>query len=111
MKKVISLIAAIALMASVTTTAFAATNTIGTDGGTADIPVKAKYNNSTTSTQTISVDIEWGKMEFTYNVAGTQTWNPATHTYTDNTTAQWTAEGNSVKVTNHSNVDVDAKYT
>lgn len=110
MKKVISLIAAIALLASMAIPAFA-DNTIGTDGGTADINVNAKYNSSVAPTDTISVNVEWGKMEFTYNVSGTQTWDPKDHTYTSNTSAQWSAEGNSVKLTNHSNVAISATFT
>lgn len=109
MKKIISLIAAIALLASMAIPAFA-DNTIGANGGTTDIGVNAKYNSTVAPADTISVNVEWGKMEFTYNLSGTQTWDPKDHTYTPNTTAQWSAEGNVVKLTNHSNVAISATF-
>lgn len=110
MKKVISLIAVIALLAAMAIPAFADT-TIGTNDGATDIGVNAKYNSSVAPSDTISVNVEWGKMEFTYNVSGTQTWNPKDHTYSSITHGNWTPEGNIVKLTNHSNVAISATFT
>ena len=50
-------------------------------------------------------------MEFTYSVGGSHVWNPTDHTFTDNTTAGWTASGNTVTVTNHSNVAIKAELS
>ena len=55
----------------------------------------------------ISVDITWGELRFTYSDG---TWNPDTHTYDD---AGWTADeegGNSIKVENTGNTDVNVTY-
>ena len=55
----------------------------------------------------VSVDINWGAMEFTYNKG---TWDPVNHEYVNSTGEAWTAEGNTITVTNHSNVDVTASF-
>ena len=111
MKKMLSLILALVLLLSLAVPAFAETNDGNKQtniGGNTNIDVKAKYNSSSATSEKISVDIAWGAMEFTYNVGGTKEWNAATHQYVDNTTKNWTATGNTVTVTNHSNVAVNA---
>lgn len=111
MKKFFALTLAIVMMMAMATTAFAA-ETVDKDGGKSNIEVNAKYNGSFTPEKKVSVKVEWGAMEFTYNVSGTQEWNPDSHTYTSKGgTPTWTASGNTVKVTNHSNVAVNAKFT
>lgn len=74
------------------------------------IDVKAKYAGGATTTEVYSVDVTWGKMEFTYSVSGTREWDPATHKYTDNTSPSWTAEGNDVVVVNHSNMPINVDF-
>ena len=50
-----------------------------------------------------------GAMEFTYSVGGNKVWNAQTHQYTvTDATSGWSENGNIVKVTNHSNVNVSA---
>lgn len=105
MKKTLSLFLALALMLSLAIPAFAASTN---EGGNTSIEVKAKYSGSAATPETINVNIEWGAMEFTYNVGGTKTWDAANHAYVDNTTESWSAAGNTVTVTNHSNVPVKA---
>ena len=105
MKKMLSLILALALMLSLAIPAFAASTN---EGGNTSIDVQAKYNGTAATPDKINVNIAWGAMEFTYNVGGTQEWDAATHQYVDKTTQTWTATGNTVTVTNHSNVSVKA---
>jgi hypothetical protein len=69
------------------------------------------YKNETTTPTVYSVDIHWGAMEFTYTEAGTNEWNPRTHSYTLNSDATWTADRNTVRVVNHSNADVDVTFS
>ena len=55
----------------------------------------------------ISVDITWGELSFTYSDG---TWNPETHTYDG---AGWNVDeegGNSIKVENTGNTDVNVTY-
>ena len=107
MKKVMSLTLALALILSLAIPAFAATN----EGGNTNIDVKAQYNGGATTPDKINVNVAWGAMEFTYNVGGTQDWDAANHKYVNNVTQNWTATGNTVTVTNHSNVAVTANLT
>ena len=91
------------MLASMSVTAFAADDTVTTDGGSKDISVNAKYVDGVSTPDVISADIEWGAMEFTYSVGGTKVWDAQNH--------QYTVTGNTVKVTNHSNVDVKTTFT
>lgn len=104
MKKIVSLILAMALMMSLAIPAFAATN----EGGDTSIDVKAQYNGGATTPDKINVNVTWGAMEFTYNVSGTKDWDATKHEYVDNATETWNATGNTVTITNHSNVGIKA---
>ena len=112
MKKLFATLLAVAMLASMSVTAFAADDTVTTDGGSKDISVNAKYVDGVSTPDVISADIEWGAMEFTYSVGGTKVWDAQTHQYTvTGATGGWSENGNTVKVTNHSNVDVKATFT
>ena len=109
MKKIlITLTLALAMLVGMAIPTFAAT--VSVNGGTATTDVNGTYTGSFTSTgEVVSVDVAWGAMSFTYSASGTKTWNPTTHQYDENKTAgSWTASGNTVTVTNHSNVAVNA---
>jgi len=110
MKKLLAIIFAITLMCAMSVAAFAGSDTITTVPGSTDIDVNAKCDDTATTPDVYSVDVEWGAMEFTYSHTGTREWNPTTHTYTDIITAGWSATGNTVKVTNHSNKGVTAAF-
>lgn len=79
--------------------------------GDHSIDVQAKYVDSTSTTDVYSVDVVWGAMQFTYNNSGTKEWDPSSHQYTDSVSGSWTAQGNEVKVTNHSNKDVTVEFS
>ena len=110
MKKLFATILAVAMLASVSVTAFAAETNHGTQD--TEITVNGSYVSGAAGSSVISVDIEWGDMEFTYSVGGTKIWDAQTHQYTvTDATGGWSENGNNVKVTNHSNVDVKATFT
>ena len=110
MKKLFATFLTVAMLASMSVTAFAADkDTVTTDGGSKEISVNAKYVDGATTPEVISADIEWGAMEFTYSVGGVKVWDAQKHQYT--VTNGWSENGNTVKVTNHSNVDVKATFT
>lgn len=79
MKRTISTIMALALAATLSTVVFAAENDDGNIKK--NISVKAKYVEDIKASKTIQADVVWGKMEFTYNMSGTKTWNAKTHEY------------------------------
>ena len=108
MKKIITILLALALILTMSTTAFAAT--IESSPGSQDIDVSAKYVGGVSVLTKYSVDVTWGAMEFTYTVSGTKAWDPETHTYTTSTQPTWTASGNTITVTNHSNTDITASF-
>ena len=109
MKKTISIVMALALVATLSTAAFAA---VADDADIKkDIGVNAKYVEDIKTSKTISADVVWGEMEFTYSVNGTKTWNAKTHEYDIDTKCEWSAKGNDISVTNHSNAAIDVDFT
>ena len=103
MKKLFAVALALALTLALSVTCFAAITAVD---GTATKNVTAKYVAPTYSADVYGVDVEFGKMEFTYTDAAQGTWDPTTHSYLQSATAFWTADGNTVEVTNHSNVAI-----
>jgi hypothetical protein len=84
---------------------------ISANPGSATINVKGKLGATPEAPEEIvSVDVTWGAMEFTYTPADPGTWDPENHRYTDTADASWSASGNDITVTNHSNVGVTATF-
>ena len=109
MKPTLPIVMALALAATLGTAAFAAE---ADDGNIKkNISVKAKYVEDIKASKTIQADVVWGEMEFTYNVSRTKTWNAKTHEYDIDTKGKWSAKGNDIIVTNHSNTDIDVDFT
>ncbi|MFI3141173.1 MAG: hypothetical protein R3Y27_02565 [Clostridia bacterium] len=110
MKKIITILTVLAIVLSLSVTAFAATDTLTTDGETADQNVYATYVQ--TVVDVYSVDIIWGDMTFEYNDAFEGTWNAYTHDLDGATEAYWVAVGdNSITVVNHSNNPVNVDFS
>ena len=82
MRKIISTVLALALMLSLSVTAFASEL-----GGSKD--VTAKYEKTETEEAIYNVDIAWGDLTFTYSETTEKTWNPDTHTYDTETSGGW----------------------
>lgn len=105
MKKLFALLTAL-VIAAAPVTAFA----LGSNE-TQDIQVMAKYSGGTTTPDVYSVNISWGNMKFTYSEGSSRSWDPDTHQYSTSSTKSWRADGNTVTVTNHSNVDVTVRFS
>lgn len=113
MKKFITAILALTMLLSMSVTVFAAGGSAGGkgDGSSTIIDVEAKYIDEATTPDVVSVDIEWGAMQFTYSESGSHEWNAANHTYEIAITSDWSASGNTVTATNHSNVSIDVGFS
>ena len=112
--KLLSGVMALAMVACMGTTAFAAeTPSEGTTGDTTkDVMLNATVP---TPTDEYYVNITWGDMTFTYS-GGTAAseWDQATHDYNNQATVgSWVNDSATVKVTNNSNVPVtlSGEYT
>ena len=105
MKKIFATLLAVAMLASMSVTAFAEENTGATP---TEITVTGKYTPGATTGEIISADIAWEAMDFTYTGASQGAWNPATHTYDGATEGGWSDNTPAITVTNHSNVAVNA---
>lgn len=110
MKKLFCFLMVVAMLATVSATAFAAT--VETANGSDSADVKAKYN-STTPAAVYSVDVTWGAMEFDYN-AGGQKWDTENHKWVADEAAPagWEVKNssNTITLANHSSKAVDATF-
>ena len=106
MKKLFATLLAVAMLASVSVTAFAAETNYGTQD--TEITVDGSYVSGAAGSSVISVDIEWEDMNFTYSATSEGTWDPATHTYVGAGAGGWSDNTPAITVTNHSNVAVNA---
>lgn len=115
MKKLISVIAVLALVLAMSVPAFAAealTGNSATGKGANDytIGVNGVYNAGSAAQDVISVDIAWESMEFTYNAGSAGTWNPGTHQYDAPVDGSWEINPKKFTLKNHSNVAVNATF-
>ncbi len=105
MKKVLAITLTMAMLFTMTAMA----ENISSSSGTASVDVNGSYVQGVASDTIYSVDIVWGDMNFTYTDAAQGTWNPATHKYDDvGQKGTWSASGNTIMVTNHSNAGITA---
>ncbi len=116
-KRFAAVVLALVMALSLTTMAFATEPTAGGNVTTEEVPgsktidVMGSYHGTGTAADVYSVKIEWGAMLFTYETSGNKKWNPEEHTYNVDADDKWVAEGNTVTVTNHSNVPVDVAFS
>lgn len=111
MKKIISLIMVVAMLATLSLTAFAAK--VETVNGTDSADVNAKYVASE-RTDVYSVDVTWGAMQFNYTAAG-EKWDATAHKWVvdDTKPAAWAAaatDGDKITLANHSSKAVNATF-
>ena len=109
MKKLFATLLAVAMLASMTVTAFAAETNTGTQD--TEITVNGSFVSGTAGSSVISVDIAWEAMDFTYTGASQGTWNPTTHAYECAIEGGWSDNTPAITVTNHSNVAVNASLS
>lgn len=108
MKKIVTLILCVAMLCTMSISAFAAIDAIG---GSEDGEVKATYQVST-GDEVYNVELSWGTMEFTYTVD--RNWNTTTHTWDPAETGTWAPAAvgaNVITITNHSSAAITASGT
>lgn len=111
MKKLFSLVLALALVMSMGVTAFAAEdeNKTGVGAGDYNAEVSGTYVAGVKDT-VFSVDLAWSGLSFTYN-AGSKTWNPTKHDYDVVEATGWAESDGKITVTNHSNIPIFVEPT
>ena len=110
MRKIfVALTLALVLVCFATVPVLAGSTATGT--GSTNITVNGVYVPGALADSSVSVNISWGSMTFTYTDASQGTWNPDTHRYENQSTPTWQAEGNTITVTNNSNVKVNAAFS
>lgn len=111
MKKMISFVLAIMMAASMSVNVFASTNLMNKGEGNYQVPVTGTYQSgSGTNGKTISVDILWGNMEFTYKEGVLGTWDTSDHSYKGGTAGSWSDGKGRIVLRNHSNTAVTAGF-
>ncbi|MBR2013679.1 MAG: hypothetical protein IJ995_05645 [Clostridia bacterium] len=121
MKKVLSIVLAIAMIATMSAVAFAETVTFGGETGVAEIPeggfvkegiVVAGTYNGTGLVDMYKVDVEWPA--FTYTFSSGKTWNPVDYTWDLTGNGTWVDKdvAKEITITNHSSaaIKVAAEY-
>ena len=108
MKKLYSLLLAIMMIATIALPVFAE-ESVDANGGSANVNVNGvvQYTGSS-ETQTISVDVAWEDMTFTYVEGVHFGWNPENHEYAGAYEGYWENDRADITVTNHSNTGVNA---
>lgn len=113
MKKLVSVLLTLALILSLSATAFAADSSPATNQGdkATSIKVSGTYTPGGTAATKISVEVKWDAMSFTYTGAYEGEWDPKEHDYNGEQAAAWTSATTAdITVTNHSNTGVKAAF-
>ena len=107
MKKILTLALAAMLLLCMTTTAFATSTNLDNTNKSIDLGVQAVYHADGNNAATISVEIAWTGLNFTYNGA-TQIWDASAHKYVTDTPGGWAASDATITITNHSDTILQA---
>lgn len=106
MKKALTIVLTLVMMLSLCTAAFAASDQLTNNKLQTAFDVFARYDNSTEGATVISVDVEWGAMEFIYHTEAQDRWDPTQHKEVTAGQYTWTEIGNTITVKNHSNANI-----
>lgn len=116
MKKLVTILLTAAMAATMSVSAFAEATELTTspaenkEAGDYTIGVNGTYKEGTAADETISVDIAWDSMEFTYTNGGYYYDASEHETKANAEGGQWDDGKKSITITNHSNVAIDASF-
>ena len=116
MKKFLTLALALAMVLTFSVSVFAASESVGGENGLATLnqpsDINATVGVTTSTADTVyRVDIEWSQMDFVYNAAYNNNWDPTGLTYKDSQGNTWSHKEATIKITNRSNADVTVSAT
>lgn len=109
MKKLIVLIACIAMLCLATVPALAESSTSG--ASSTPIDVSATYKRPTGGDTIVCIDISWDNMNFTYTQTDMGTWLPGEHRYDNDTSGVWDTTSRSIEIVNHSNTPILSAFS
>lgn len=96
MKRFVTILLALAMLASMGSIAYAADSGNGSkditdpdSDGSASIEVVGNYETSKEPDPVYSVNVSWQNMQFSCEVQGQKIWNPLTHTYSNQRKFVW----------------------
>lgn len=119
MKKLLSIILMLSMLATSVVTASAATAidggestaATGKDAGDYTIGVKGEFADDPYLASTLSFELSWDCAEFTYTAPSIGKWNAATHAYEGAVRGGWSeSEKMTITVKNHSNANIAAAF-
>ncbi len=106
MRKLLTIVALVLTVAICASFAAAADTISGLSSASKDVSLTYTAVTEDKDTIVYSADVTWSDVKFTYE-AGTTKWNPEKHDYSaSGSSAKWSDNKGSVKVTNHSNAAI-----
>ncbi len=108
MKKFLAISLALVMVLALSVTCFAEITFELEELGEVSENVTVTYNDGAAAPDTYAIDIEWGDLSFEYTQVK-QKWDAQNHVEVDDGTSGWVNNTATITVTNHSNVDVNAK--
>lgn len=108
MKKLIAILLSVLLVMGMSAVTAIAQTSSGAD---TDISVVGNVNKAPAVATSVSVDVVWDSMTFTYNEGNPGQWSAEEHKYVGVTEGYWSNDTATVSVTNHSNTAIDAELS
>ena len=108
MKNLIAILLSVLLIVGLSSVTVAAQTSTG---GNTDISVVGNVNNAPAAATSVSVDVVWDSMTFTYNEGNPGQWSAEEHKYVGATEGYWSEDTATVSVTNHSNTALNAELS
>jgi hypothetical protein len=78
------------------------------NGGNTTITVNGNFVAGASAGTTVSVNVAWDAMSFTYTEGDAGEWLPNDHEYAEDASGYWSDTGKNITVTNHSNTAITA---